>query len=124
MQNIKLVIIKVGVALCVAPFFSVALAQQGNTQTQLLLELQAMRQEIAELRDMVERQQYQLRKLQQSQKQISAPETNHGVPTANQYPQTIPDSNTGAVYDHKFLKMTIALTPPTMSQQRISLMNE
>jgi tol-pal system protein YbgF len=54
----------VGVALSVAPIFNYALAQQGDNSTQLLLQVQAMRQEIGELRDLIERQQFQLRRLQ------------------------------------------------------------
>lgn len=44
---------------------SVTMAQQSNQQASLLIELQNLRQEVAELRDMVERQQFQIRKLQQ-----------------------------------------------------------
>ena len=56
----------IGVALCVTPFFS-SVQAQGSNETRLLLEMQTLRQEIAQLRDMVERQQYQLRKLQRQQ---------------------------------------------------------
>jgi tol-pal system protein YbgF len=55
----------VGVALSVAPIFNYALAQQGNSATQLLLQVQDMRQEVGQLRDLIERQQFQLTRLQQ-----------------------------------------------------------
>jgi len=64
MRRIKTYVMTVGVALSVAPIFNYALAQQGSNATQLLLDVQTMRQEIAELRDMVERQQFQLKRLQ------------------------------------------------------------
>jgi tol-pal system protein YbgF len=64
MRRIKTYVVTLGVALCVAPIFNSAVAQQGNNSTQLLLQVQSMRQEIAELRDMVERQQFQLKRLQ------------------------------------------------------------
>lgn len=54
----------VGVALCVIPFFTSVQAQSSSGQAQMLLEMQALRQEVAELRDMVERQQFALKKLQ------------------------------------------------------------
>lgn len=73
----------VGAALSVAPIFSVASAQ-GNSQAQTLLEMQALRREISELRDMVERQQYQLRKLQRatgnSQAAAPTPSRNYSTP--------------------------------------------
>ena len=65
-----------GVALCVAPtlfmFVGNVSAQQGsasNNQSQMLFEMQAMKQEIGELRDMVERQAYQIRQLQRNNNQ-------------------------------------------------------
>ncbi len=54
----------VGVALSVTPIFNSAHAQQNGGQANLIFEVQNLRQEIAELRDMVERQQFQMRKLQ------------------------------------------------------------
>ena len=54
----------IGITFCAIPFFGSAYAQTSGSQTQVLLEMQSMRQEIAELRDMVERQQYELRKMQ------------------------------------------------------------
>ena len=60
--------IGVGVALCVAPIFTSAYAQQSGGQTNWALEVQALRQEIAELRDMIERQQFEMRKLKNAQK--------------------------------------------------------
>jgi tol-pal system protein YbgF len=54
----------VGVALSVTPIFNYALAQQGNSATQLMLQVQTMREEVGELRDLIERQQFQLGRLQ------------------------------------------------------------
>jgi len=69
MRRIKTYVMTVGVALSVAPIFNYALAQQGNSATQLMLQVQTMRQEVGELRDLIDRQQFQLRRLQ---KQIDA----------------------------------------------------
>lgn len=82
-----------GVALCVAPMFILfvapSAAQQGNEQSQVLFQLQRMQQEIAELRDMVERQNYQIKQLQRS-KQQTGPQSNQNFnqPTVNQ-PTTV-----------------------------------
>jgi len=64
MRRIKTYVLMVGVALSVTPIFHYSHAQQGNSSTQLLLDVQALRQEVAELRDMVERQNYQMKRLQ------------------------------------------------------------
>ncbi|RBP53217.1 tol-pal system protein YbgF [Arenicella xantha] len=87
MRRVTTLLKFIGVTLCVAPILSVAYAQQGSSQGDLLLEMQEMRREIAELRDMVERQQFQLRKLQRSS--TTAPSTDRqsaGLvrPAANQ----------------------------------------
>ena len=63
----------VGVALSVTPIFHYSHAQQGNSSTQLLLDVQALRQEIAELRDMVERQNYQMKRLQRQLDESAQP---------------------------------------------------
>ena len=63
-KSIKAFII--GATLSVAPIFSPVWAQSSTDQASLLREMQAMRLEIAELRDMIERQQFELRKLQQA----------------------------------------------------------
>lgn len=73
MRRVKKLLKFIGVTLCVAPILSVASAQQGSSQADLLLEMQEMRREIAELRDMVERQQFQMRKLQRSQATSARP---------------------------------------------------
>lgn len=80
MRRIKTYVMTVGVALLsAAPIFNYALAQQGNNSTQLLLQVQTMRQEIAELRDMVERQQFQLKRLQkQSEAQFQQRDLSQG----------------------------------------------
>ncbi|MBL4670867.1 MAG: hypothetical protein JKX81_01305, partial [Arenicella sp.] len=64
MRRIKTYVMTIGVALSVTPIFNYALAQQGNSATQLMLQVQTMRQEVGELRDLIDRQQFQLRRLQ------------------------------------------------------------
>ncbi|GHA11956.1 hypothetical protein GCM10008090_22220 [Arenicella chitinivorans] len=91
MRRVKTLLKLVGVALCVAPILSVAHAQQNAPQANLLLEIQQLRLEIAELRDMVERQQFQLRKLQRSQGQ-SAAQSSTGAPINRQAPINQTDS--------------------------------
>jgi len=69
-KQIKNAVLWVGVALCVTPIF---VSAQSSDQARTLLELQALRQEIAELRDMVERQGYELRKLKRAQSGAQRP---------------------------------------------------
>jgi len=90
MRQIKHVFMMIGVALCVTPIFSMVSAQQGNSQAQMLFEMQALRQEISELRDMVERQQYEIRKLKRAST-TSSP----AIGTGQRYPST---GTTGDVY--------------------------
>lgn len=85
MRRVNTLLKLVGVALCVAPILSVAHAQQSASQANLLLEVQQLRLEIAELRDMVERQQFQLRKLQRNQSQ-AATQSPSGAPMTRQVP--------------------------------------
>ena len=66
MRRIKTYVLMVGVALSVTPIFHSSHAQQSAGNTQLLLDVQTLRQEVAELRDMVERQQYQMKRLQRT----------------------------------------------------------
>lgn len=70
MRRIKLVVMTVGVAFSVAPIFNSAFAQHRNNQASLMLEVQSMRQEIAQLRDMVERQQFEMRKVKRQQQEM------------------------------------------------------
>ncbi len=63
MKTVIVSVFAIGVSLSVAPFFNSAFAQSGNDSSAILLELQTLRSEIAELRDMVERQQFELRKV-------------------------------------------------------------
>jgi len=51
-------------------YAQMANAQSANDQTRLLLEVQQMRQEIAELRDTVDRQAYQLKKIRSELDQV------------------------------------------------------
>lgn len=84
----------IGVTLCVTPFFTSALAQQsGNSEARLYLDVQAMRAEIAELRDMVERQQYQLRLMERKLEAASAATT----PSLHSAPAPATGSTIGAV---------------------------
>lgn len=82
MVLIRSLFLTIGVTLCVAPIFSSARAQ-GTTESRLLLELQALREEVAELRDMVERQQYQLQRMQrQATAPVAAPAERPAAPPA------------------------------------------
>jgi tol-pal system protein YbgF len=62
----------VGVALCVTPIFTFA---QSSNSSRMFNDVQAMRLEIAELRDMVERQQFELQKLKRAQAQAASGST-------------------------------------------------
>lgn len=74
----------------IAPLFSVAQAQQAS-QTRTLLEIQQLRQEISELRDMVERQQYQIRKMQKAQSAAANNQAGaQGLPNQNYSGQQYP----------------------------------
>jgi len=73
MRRIKTYVLMVGVALSVTPIFHYSHAQQSNSNTQILLDVQALKQEIAELRDMVERQNYQMKRLQRQLDQAAQP---------------------------------------------------
>ena len=68
----KKVVLTVGVALSVAPIFSSLHAQQSTDQARMLLEMQAVQREIASLRDMVERQSFEIRKLKSTLAQLSS----------------------------------------------------
>lgn len=76
-----------GLTFLVIPFFTPAHAQTSNNQTQMLFEMQAMREEIAELRDMVERQQYEMRKIQQ---QLKSPQAQSVIPDVSQQNLSVP----------------------------------
>ena len=89
-QTSKKFVILIGVALSVVPIFSHA--QDSNQQLKMLEEIQALRTELAELRDMVERQQHQLSQMQRSP-QIQQQFTRSPYQT-NQYGQ--PQQNTQA----------------------------
>lgn len=65
----------VGGALCVVPFFGSVQAQTSQSQSSTFLEIQELRSEVAQLRDMIERQQYELRKMQRAIKQIAPQQT-------------------------------------------------
>ena len=69
----------VGVTLGVAPIFSSAWAQDGNQQATMLLEIQALRAEIAELRDMVERQGHKLQLMQRASRPSDVPQAQYPV---------------------------------------------
>lgn len=78
MQTVKFKVWLIGAALSVAPiFYSVWYSPPVHAQSQqgasMVLEIQQLRAEIAELRDTLERQQYQIRQLQRASQQ-SAPQ--------------------------------------------------
>lgn len=61
-----------GVVFCTTLFFGSVYAQSNSNSAQILFEMQAMRAEIADLRDMVERQQYELKKLKQRNTELES----------------------------------------------------
>ena len=69
-----------GMTLCVIPFFGSVHAQSSSSQAQVLFEMQELRQEIAQLRDMVERQQYELRKVKQ---ELQTKSVTQSIPSAS-----------------------------------------
>jgi len=100
----------VGVTLGVAPIFSSAWAQNGNQQATMLLEMQALRAEIAELRDMVERQQHELQLMQRTAPATSAPQLGYADPNIGPAQSTQPlVGNTPTAQ--------IANAPPTIVQE-------
>jgi len=60
------------VVLLTVPFAGSVYAQNNTASSQILFEMQAMRAEIADLRDMVERQQFELKKLKQRNTQLES----------------------------------------------------
>jgi len=89
----KKIIVVFGV--CVIPSTGPVFAQSNNNQATTLLEIQALRQEVAELRDMVERQQYQMRQLKNDlETSASEPKSSSAaVNTANTLAPTPTQSN-------------------------------
>lgn len=84
----------VGVALCATPIFTYAQANsQVSEASRMFNEVQAMREEIAELRDMIERQQFELRKLKSAQQ---APSNNPAAANPN-YPSAGYSASGGGV---------------------------
>lgn len=71
MRRINKIVLSIGVAIIVAPIFSSALAQ--TQQTQILLEMQSLREEVGQLRDMVERQGNTIRLLERRLVQAQDP---------------------------------------------------
>jgi len=95
--DIKVTIV-IGVALCATPFFASAQAQNStNTQAQTLLEIQQLRQEVGQLRDMVERQQYQMRKLQRALNGAQRNGANPGQFNSDQFNSVPPSSNSPSI---------------------------
>ena len=93
MNLIKRVVLLVGVTLSVTPIFSLA---QSSNDARLLSELQALRGEIAELRDMVERQQHELQKMKRAQQPVVPGNTPYDNTPGNigSAPAAIPNSGT------------------------------
>ncbi len=79
MKTVKISVFAIGVALSVAPFFNSARAQSTTDSAAILLELQALRSEIADLRDMVERQQFELKRLKQKEAHRPNQQLSRGV---------------------------------------------
>lgn len=80
-------IIAIGVALNATPIFysQSALAQGTTQQANIVIEIQQLRAEMAELRDMIERQQYQIKRLQQQT-------SNSNVGASAPAPQVVADA--------------------------------
>ncbi|MBX2838844.1 MAG: tol-pal system protein YbgF [Gammaproteobacteria bacterium] len=74
MQTAKIHIWLIGVVLAVAPiFYATPVQAQSGQQANMVLELQQLRAEMAELRDLLERQQYQIRQLQRGSGAAASP---------------------------------------------------
>ncbi len=119
MQTAKIYIWLIGVALVVAPiFYATPVQAQSGQQANMVLELQQLRAEIAELRDLLERQQYQIRQLQRgsgaatspsrSEPSFSAPPSQPtysspassapvGVPVVNERPSSASGTENGSL---------------------------
>ena len=89
MKTVHISVFAIGVALSVAPIFNSAYAQSNNDSARVLLELQSLRTEIAELRDMIERQQFELKKL----KRVAA-QSQPAAGAGNSYQQPFSNSPT------------------------------
>ena len=65
MKKVNSIVFAIGVSLCGPPIFNSAHAQTSTDAATTLLEIQSLKDEIAGLRDLVERQQFEMRKLKQ-----------------------------------------------------------
>ena len=65
MKKVNSIVFAIGVSLCGTPIFNSAHAQTSTDAATTLLEIQSLKDEIAGLRDQVERQQFEMRKLKQ-----------------------------------------------------------
>jgi len=83
-------------------------AQVSGNQANTLFEMQALRQEVAELRDMVERQQYELRKMQRSLQ-----ESKPASPVVQTKPINLPVQQVAAP---KPQNQVLPSTPPVANQ--------
>ena len=68
-------------------FIGSVYAQSNSNAAQLLLEMQAMRAEVADLRDMVERQQFEIKKLKQRNTELENAQTEADAKLATQIEQ-------------------------------------
>lgn len=90
MQTAKIYIWLIGVAVLSAPiFYAQPVLAQNSQQGNLVLEVQQLREEIAELRGMIERQQYEIRQLKQGKESTSRSNTSPSVS-----PRSAPASGT------------------------------
>ena len=101
-------------------------AQSQNSQTTTLLEVQALRQEVAELRDMVERQQYELRKMQRElKKTASKPTVTPSIVKQQQAPSlqnnsVLPDQSSTAVTGEALLNTTTADSATSLNTTEVA----
>ena len=96
MRPMKKIVLSIGAAIIVAPIFSSALAQ--NQQTQTLLEMQALRDEVGQLRDMIERQGYTIRQLERRLEQGQPSSSDNSQYSSQTSSQNSSPNSAGTVY--------------------------
>jgi len=123
MNTVKHSVFAIGVALSVTPIFHSAVAQTNSDAATVLLELQTLRTEIADLRDMVERQQFELKKLKRAQAESKRVIGSTGAPqpqlyaqdgSVQQLPQGVADP-TGALYQQSGADLPVGSPNPVYS---------
>lgn len=127
MKTVKTSVFALGIVLSSVPFWGAAIAQSSNDSTSLLLNMQDMRIEIAELRDMVERQQFELKKLKQrlaaeDNANLSVPSTSatEFAPSAQNTIESLGEATTAAeTLDSQNSDSQTLTTQPTPSQSGV-----